>query len=1068
MKYNEEFIKNNVLMPFLVDSGFNEYELEFENTFNIQLGRGIYNVKNEEVSEASGRLDILCKIDGRNLFIIEMKAEGVEITDKDRKQALSYARLIEPMAAYAIVSNAKVNYLYDTITGKRVDKTNENIVNGDFELELDEELSSLRFEGLKYFIGYSFSNLIAFCKLNNEVILDKFCSKNSYEFNKKTEFKYIPELYVKRECVEEKFVEFIEQSEKKVFAVIGESGAGKTNILCHISQELLGEPFLFFSGSIMGKSLLDEIINDFNIIFSSEESKISLLKKISIILGLHKKEITIIIDAIDEWEAEDKVSQLNQLVKYISNLNIKICISCKTLMWIDFKIKNGVDTYIKDNIFFETPILEGFSEKEFDEAIDKYCSFFQTNIENKTHLHNMENPFSLRVASEVANLDNQPLDNCFDSIETIKKYISLKLDKFNNKNLANRFLKIIAECTLDQNKILVREDDIRSYSQLSITEEIPEELFAFNFLYKYVDESGNVNIGFYFSGIRDYLIAIVILSLNKLNSYEKQEKIMSVLSSYIGENAVIYFFKIGREIDKEDCLKAIIEYDKKYTKDILIKLLSLKEIIVYDNIEKTLKHNILQYLIQRFINTKDNYIISEKIISIMKKLGNVENELIEMFSILLKFPESNFTIVSHQISDALQSYDSIDGTLKLVKMCLNSKNDGYIRRYIVESLKYRKIDNKIEIFLKLIIDPDPNVRSWAQEWYCELEDLNLRNMLFDMIGTISNGGILKHVFTTLGLSKIADTGEKLFSILLNNKYDKITTAWLCRSLTDLKFKEAIQTFIIMFEENHNNELAEHLAICFDELDVKESSLILLNKIKKDLDLGKSNIFIDRAFAHVASDEDIKLLMDYSMNEPNKEKISHKYYILTEIPHKDYSSLIFDVIMDSTYDIITRERLLSNWAQTMEYNNMADVNKGKVLKHLYDLFIQNSEISIIAFNVIISIEDDMENFYKNFIKVLPKLSYSIDFRLGFMPKLNKVEKFGKVVIEWVNKELMINIKEDKVYIANLLRFCAICGNQKSIEIIHNIREQLYNIISEEYISFVEHCITGDVCITDKVR
>lgn len=473
MKFNEEFIKNNIVMPFISNIGFSEYELEFENTFNIQLGRGVYNVKSEQVTIASGRLDILCKIDNKNLFIIEMKAEEIEISDKDRRQALSYARLIEPMAAYAIVSNGRKTILYDTITGKEVDKVNSNVFNGDFRLELDEEISRLRFEGLKNFIGYSLNNLVTFCKMNNEIILDIFCAKDSDEFSIKTEFKYIPELYVERKDIEDKFIDFIEQSNKKVFAVVGESGAGKTNILCHLSKKYIDEPFLFFSGSIMGKEFLDEILNDFNIIFSSEESKIGLLKKLSSIANIHNKEIIIIIDAIDEWGAEDKVYQLNQLVKYINNLNIKICISCKTLMWEEFKIQNGINTYVKDNVFFETPILEGFSEKEFNEAIDKYCSFFKTSISDKSNISKIQNPFNLKVACEVASIDKQPLDSCIDSIETIRKYISRKLDKISNKKLAKRYLKGISEYMLNEDNILVSEDSIRNYLKLGINDEIP-------------------------------------------------------------------------------------------------------------------------------------------------------------------------------------------------------------------------------------------------------------------------------------------------------------------------------------------------------------------------------------------------------------------------------------------------------------------------------------------------------------------------------------------------------------------------------------------------------------------
>ena len=121
MKFNEETVKNNVIIPFLQQIGFAPNELEFENNFKIQLGRGVYNVKGEQSKEANGRLDILCKRDGKNLFVIELKAEGIELTDDDKKQGISYARLLDPIAPYGLLSNGDESILYETITGEKVE-----------------------------------------------------------------------------------------------------------------------------------------------------------------------------------------------------------------------------------------------------------------------------------------------------------------------------------------------------------------------------------------------------------------------------------------------------------------------------------------------------------------------------------------------------------------------------------------------------------------------------------------------------------------------------------------------------------------------------------------------------------------------------------------------------------------------------------------------------------------------------------------------------------------------------------------------------------------------------------
>jgi hypothetical protein len=44
-----------------------------------------------QAGKATGRLDILCKTNGRPLFVTELKAESESLIDDDRKQGLSYA-----------------------------------------------------------------------------------------------------------------------------------------------------------------------------------------------------------------------------------------------------------------------------------------------------------------------------------------------------------------------------------------------------------------------------------------------------------------------------------------------------------------------------------------------------------------------------------------------------------------------------------------------------------------------------------------------------------------------------------------------------------------------------------------------------------------------------------------------------------------------------------------------------------------------------------------------------------------------------------------------------------------
>ena len=108
---NEENVKNKVIVPFLNSIGFTENNLSYEDSFTIKLGKNIINKKDY----ISGRLDILVKVDNTPFLLWEMKKEGLEITDEEVGQAISYARLTEPITPFTIVSNGIDTKIFNTI-----------------------------------------------------------------------------------------------------------------------------------------------------------------------------------------------------------------------------------------------------------------------------------------------------------------------------------------------------------------------------------------------------------------------------------------------------------------------------------------------------------------------------------------------------------------------------------------------------------------------------------------------------------------------------------------------------------------------------------------------------------------------------------------------------------------------------------------------------------------------------------------------------------------------------------------------------------------------------------------
>lgn len=100
-------------LPFLPPGS-----VKHQTVFTVRLGRKSHTVEGNQSTRASGRCDILIKKDGKPLAILELKRPGLALTDDDREQGLSYAKLTEPWAPLVIVTNGEETQIFSTFSGK--------------------------------------------------------------------------------------------------------------------------------------------------------------------------------------------------------------------------------------------------------------------------------------------------------------------------------------------------------------------------------------------------------------------------------------------------------------------------------------------------------------------------------------------------------------------------------------------------------------------------------------------------------------------------------------------------------------------------------------------------------------------------------------------------------------------------------------------------------------------------------------------------------------------------------------------------------------------------------------
>ncbi|MEI6579854.1 MAG: hypothetical protein WCN92_10395, partial [Eubacteriales bacterium] len=95
MKVNEATFEANISsilqknFPFL-----NKDDIAHQQTFTVKMGQQEITNKSKQ---AKGRLDVLIKYKDKPLAVLELKSPKTKLLKNDIDQAVSYARLLDPM-----------------------------------------------------------------------------------------------------------------------------------------------------------------------------------------------------------------------------------------------------------------------------------------------------------------------------------------------------------------------------------------------------------------------------------------------------------------------------------------------------------------------------------------------------------------------------------------------------------------------------------------------------------------------------------------------------------------------------------------------------------------------------------------------------------------------------------------------------------------------------------------------------------------------------------------------------------------------------------------------------------
>lgn len=525
-----------MIIPFLKSIGFNESNLSFENNFTIKLGKSVAKKKDY----ISGRLDILIKIDNEPFLLWEVKRENLSITEEEINQAISYARLTESITPFTIVSNGIETKIYNTFNKEVIGK---NEININYKHIKFEETIRLRLEALSDIICYSKENLINFLKNVNNKELERVIGN-----------KYIKELYVQRKEICDRFEEFL-KNDKKLFFITGESGVGKTNVICNLVEKYENElMILFYNSCFINNTLIDRIVEDFGFSFDEQLTCRQLLNRINLLAKKEDKYFVIFIDAIDELPEINPVIDIDRFLEIVSEYsNIKICLSCKESLVEVYEEINGVASKLR-RMSKTNYKISGFNDVEKDEMIKKYKSYYNVYISEDSEeevKQFCENGFLFRIIFEINR--NQAINEKIDYISVMDKYVRIisKTYGINYKELIWT-LEILGETFIKDTAFLpgliIDESIVDSNLRRNNCKLTTDNLVDINLLQRYKSSYVDFNVKI----LSYYVITIIYGRINKKREREFKDTLIELNNNRRGKEALKWYDKYIKSFQYDD------------------------------------------------------------------------------------------------------------------------------------------------------------------------------------------------------------------------------------------------------------------------------------------------------------------------------------------------------------------------------------------------------------------------------------------------------------------------------------------------------------------------------------
>lgn len=322
---------------YFSELGFESDELSAEDVFSIHIGHNdiVIGAKRDRAS-VTARSDLLLMRQGRPFAVVELKAPDHALTDADARQGISYARLLEEIAPFAIITNGAETRAYDVLAPLSTPIPLTAIGDSSW-YRAGERLTGigddLRYEAARVLVGVNAYTLDSLCSQQMDRVLEDLKGSASQA---KT---YVPDVYTPRQSANEALAAWL-RTEQPCFALVGDSGLGKTTLLCATAEALATEHFvLFFRALHLPPDGLGEALRrEFAWEFQHDRDPAYIISRFNDLARAHGRKFVVIIDGLDEYRHSHEALQteLRDLAQRLRGSVVRLLLSCKTHEWSEY------------------------------------------------------------------------------------------------------------------------------------------------------------------------------------------------------------------------------------------------------------------------------------------------------------------------------------------------------------------------------------------------------------------------------------------------------------------------------------------------------------------------------------------------------------------------------------------------------------------------------------------------------------------------------------------------------------------------------------------------------------